>query len=170
MLSKIDDFLLDSFFQPRADWISDRFQKSIFMSARICTYLVIVNQIVINLVKSDGKANIVLFALASLFPLMLFALIRSEEINFERKGYGMMNKLRSDLRFVRFFNIVFVPFDVITDILLCMDGALSLFITCMYTVDSLLMVSAIYFASCTPKPPKPKTEEQEIPADAAFET
>jgi hypothetical protein len=170
MLRAVDDWLVDSVFQRIADWISDRYQKSVFITARICVYLDLVNLMLKNIIESKGKANILDFGLSSLWPLILLVLIRTEEDEFERRGYGAMNSLRMSLRLMRFIYIILIPLGIGVNIARLINGSGEHILILTSIMGSLFISSAVFFASCTPKPPKPKEEEQEIPADAAFET
>ena len=169
MLRAVDDWLIDSVFQRIADWISDRYQKSVFMTARICVYLELIFLIPRNILRFNG-ANIIEFVLNSLLPIFLLLLIRAEEERFERGGYGTMNELREYLRIFRFFYIITTPFSVVVLTTSLIDGSTPFLLTLVLLIGSLLITMSHYFASCSPKPPKPKEEKQEIPADAILET
>lgn len=168
MLRTIDTWLLDRVFQRLADWICDRYQKTVFMTARICIYLVFLNLVLRNLVEFNGEPNIMDFLLGALLPTYVLIAIGNEERKLGRSGYGMMNGMREGARFLRYLYILLMPFTVPLNVIRLIGGGEPFLLTLIVLVGSLLMVAGVYFGSCTPKPPKP--QEDEVPADAVLES
>ncbi len=150
LLYRFDHWMCDRVFQRAADWIQERAGLDCFKVALGFLFLAMLPRVAYWLIYGWHLAFVILDLLATGVCLLL---IEQDRISVHRYGVniGRITNffMRNYFLAVTFF---WVPMGWLLDDL--PRGMLSL-------ADAAGMSTAMYFSSCTPRPPKPRRQEEE---------
>jgi hypothetical protein len=156
MFERVDLFLLDRVFQPAADWVYDRFDRSCFWLAKICYWLVIMAWAAELFYKQWwGSTSSALFALFSFAALLTIRGLEKEEEN------PLARAARRVLNHQRLYHPHGVSRLIMLSIMIALLGPRILGMIqldggeFMGFISDWSFVAALYFGACTPKPRRP---------------
>lgn len=163
-LGKIDDFLIDKVFEPVSDWSNERYGSTNYLIAGLCGIAYLTAYCTSYVLKENRDMVDVFFG--GLICLMLLygihMLLRLHELTLELIRAPTANSMRYTFRFGRIIllllTIFFLPAEIFTD--MYGEGMRKW----AEVARDVFAVCAVYFASCTTKPPKPKVVHEQKPA------
>ena len=164
-LGKIDDFLIDKVFEPVSDWSNERYGSTNYLIAGLCAIGYLIAYCTGYALREErGMADILFGGFICLMLLYgIHLLLQLHELTVEMMRAPTANSMRYTFRFGRIMLLVltaffFLPTDILTDI--HGEGLRKW----AEIGRDIFAVCAVYFASCTTKPPKPKVVLEEKPA------
>ena len=163
-LGKIDDFLIDKVFEPVSDWSNERYGSTNYLLAGLFAIAYLTAYCTSYVLKENRDIVDVFFGGLMCLILLygIHMLLRLHELTLDLIRAPTANSMRDTFRFGRILLLLltafFLPVEIFTD--MYGEGLRKW----SEVARDLFAVCAVYFASCTTKPPKPKVVHEEKPA------
>lgn len=168
MFTRIDNWLLDSVFQPAADAFWDRYERTHFWLAATCIYGYLGLFLLDVLLEVDSE-KVTTSGMAWFHFTMVLILALSLDYEGRRKQNvtRTMNPRRSQRMFklVRYLLVLSFGVNIFTGAMALLVHNTSIFRAGLDILQTVLCGAAFYFASCDKRPPdsRPRSKKAKAP-------